>query len=97
MQARKNLRLQQQTEAQSLKDGLGKSSSALSALTRRADKLKTEADASKMLADIGQKSVDRVDAVAEARKAASGATEPAGESALDRLQRLTAQEAPATV
>lgn len=85
---RQALRLEQQQELQNLRSGLGAASTALGALGKKAAKMQDEAAASKTLADIGQKPVDRANAVEEARRiAAGGAAEPV--SAADRLRKLS--------
>ncbi|MFY2658295.1 hypothetical protein ACOTC5_30310 [Achromobacter xylosoxidans] len=87
-QERQALRLQNQDELKTLKAGLGSTSTALGALEQKANKLRVQADATAIQADIGQKPLDRVNAVEEARRIASGAASPAAESAADRLRRL---------
>lgn len=94
-QDREQLRLQSQEEMRTLKAGLGSTSTALGALNKQAEKLRVQADASRTLADIGQKPLDRQNAVEEARRIAAGTATPAAESAADRLRRLTGA-APAT-
>jgi hypothetical protein len=88
-QERQSLRLQSQDELRSLKSGLGSSSTALGALNKKAEKLRVAADAAAIEADIGQKPLDRQNAVEEARRIAAGGSSPAAESAADRLRRLT--------
>lgn len=86
---RQDLRLQNQEELRALKSGLGSTSTALGALNKKAEQLRVAADATAIQADIGQKPIDRLNAVEEARRIAAGATAPAAESAADRLRRLT--------
>lgn len=86
---RQDLRLQNQAEMRSLQTGLGSSSTALGALSRRAEQLRQEADAKGIEAEIGQRPLDRANAVEEARRIAEGSAVPAGESAADRLRRMT--------
>ncbi len=88
---RQDLRLQSQQEMNALKSGLGSSSTALGALAKKAEKLRVQADATAIEADIGQKPLDRVNAVEEARRLAAGAATPTAESAADRLRRMTAK------
>jgi hypothetical protein len=88
-QERQSLRLQSQEELRSLKSGLGSSSSALGALNQKAEKLRIAADASAIEADIGQKPLDRQNAIEDARRIAAGGAEATSESAADRLRRLT--------
>jgi hypothetical protein len=88
-QERESLRLQSQEELRSLKSGLGATSTALGALNKKAEKLRVAADAAAIEADIGQKPLDRQNAVEEARRIAAGAAAPAAESAAERLRRLT--------
>lgn len=90
-QERQALRLQSQQDLRDLKSGLGSSSTALGALEKKAHNLRVQADASAIQADIGQKPLDRADAVAEARRIAAGAAAPAAESAADRLRRLSSK------
>lgn len=85
---RQALRLEQQQEIAKLKTGLGGASTALGALAKKADRLRVEADATKIVADIGQKPVDRNNAIAEARRIAAGDAPAGGESAVERLRRL---------
>lgn len=86
---RQDLRLQHQEELRSMKAGLGSTSTALGALHKKAEQLRVQADASAIQADIGQKPLDRQNAVEDARRIAAGATAPAAESAAERLRRLT--------
>jgi chromosome segregation ATPase len=88
-QQREDLRLQNQQELRDLQSGLGSSSTALGALNRKAEKLQVQADATAIQADIGQKPIDRANAVEEARRIAAGTATPVAESAADRLRRLT--------
>lgn len=88
-QERQQLRLQQQEDLRVLKAGLGSTSTAMGALNAKAEKLRIQADATRIQADIGQKPVDRMNAVEEARRIANGTATPAAESAADRLRRLT--------
>lgn len=90
-QEREQLRMQSQEELRSLKAGLGSSSTALGALNAKAQKMRVGADAARIQADIGQKPLDRANAVEEARRIAAGTNAPAGESAADRLRRLTSK------
>lgn len=90
---RQRLRLQQQEEVRALQSGAADHSSALNALASKAAKLRTQAEASRIVADIGQKPIDRANAVEEARKIAAGDLPEAKESAADRLRRLTSKPA----
>ena len=87
---RQELRQQQQSELRNLKSGLSGTSTALGALSKKAEKLKTEAEAARIIADSGQKDVDRSNAVEEARKIAAG-TAPKATSAVDRLRNMSKQ------
>jgi chromosome segregation ATPase len=93
-QAQKDLqtaRMQRQDELNGLR-GLQGQSSALDALARRAQKVSNEAQGMRIVADIGQRPIDRaeeLDAIRKSVQAAPGA----GESALDRLKRLSAPPA----
>ena len=87
---REDLRIQNQAELSRLSSGVGASSTGLNALDRAAQRERVEADGAKTVADIGQKPIDRSNAVDEARRIAAG-TEPAKtESAADRLRRIAA-------
>lgn len=88
-QERQQLRLQNQEELRALKDGFGSTSTALGALNAKAEKLRVQADSAAIQADIGQKPLDRANAVEEARRIAAGTNVAATESAADRLRRLT--------
>lgn len=85
------LRLERQEELQSL-TSMRSNSSALSALTKRAQKVSNEAAGMRIMADIGQKPFDQA-AEIEAIRASVKSDTPAGESALQRLQRLSGQSA----
>lgn len=84
---RQEIRLQSLEELRSMKSGMSSSSTALGALTKKAEKLRVAADAAAIEADLGQKPVDRLSAVEEARRIAEGAAAPA-ESAAERLRRM---------
>jgi chromosome segregation ATPase len=90
-QERENLRLQNQQELRDLQSGVGGTSTALGALTRKAEKLQVQADATAIQANIGQKPLDRANAIDEARRIAAGTATPVAESAADRLRRLAGQ------
>jgi chromosome segregation ATPase len=89
-QERAELRQQNQDELTRLRPGAGGSSTGLSALNAAAQKARTNADAATTLADIGQKPIDRANAVDEARRIAAGGADTATESAADRLRRISA-------
>lgn len=88
---REQLRLQSQEELRTLKAGLGTTSTALGALNKKAEQLRVQADAAGIQADIGQKPIDRANAVEEARRIAAGTAGAPSETAADRLRRLTGQ------
>ncbi|MBU9200153.1 hypothetical protein KTD31_01880 [Burkholderia multivorans] len=88
-QQREEMRQQQQDELNRLRGTTSGTSTGLDALSRAADKARTQADAAKTLADIGQKPLDRANAVEEARRIAAGTAPAAAESAADRLRRIT--------
>lgn len=92
-QERQSLRLQQQEELRALKSGMGSTSTAIGALNAKAERMRVQADAARIQADIGQKPLDRANAVEEARRIAAGTNTPAAESAADRLRRLTGKAA----
>jgi hypothetical protein len=85
------LRSQRQSELDSLKN-LGGHSTALDALTRRAQTVSNEAAGMKILTDINQKPIDQAAEIAAIRKSVSE-PETAGESTLERLKRLSAKPA----
>lgn len=86
---REELRQQNQAQLTAMKSGLGGASTALGALNKKAAELRVEADAAATITAIGQKPIDRANAVEEARRIAAGTATPAAESAADRLRRLT--------
>lgn len=88
-QQKQQMRLQQQEELRALQNGAGSPSTALGALNKKAEQLRVQADAAAIQADIGQKPIDRSNAVEEARRIAAGTNTPVAESAADRLRRLT--------
>ena len=68
-----------------LKSGLKDSSTALGALGRKAQKIQESADTTRLLNESGQKTVDKANVVADARKLAAGvSTKPM--SAVERLR-----------
>jgi hypothetical protein len=81
------LRMERQSQLSGL-SGMKGSSSALSALTRRADAVRNEAAGLRIVADIGQKPLDQQAELDAIRKSVTQ-PETAGESALDRLKRLS--------
>ncbi|WP_454727844.1 MULTISPECIES: hypothetical protein [Cupriavidus] len=85
---RAQLRLDNQAELQRLQTGAGGASTGLQALDRVAERARVQADATQTLADIGQKPLDRANAVEQARQIAAGAVPAAGESAAERLRRI---------
>lgn len=88
---REEQRLRHQEQLAALQTGKASSLTALSALNASAEKLRVAADAKRIQADIGQKPLDRQNAVEEARRVAAGAAAPATLSAVDRLRGLTAK------
>lgn len=68
--------------------GLQGNSSALEALTRRAQTVSNEAAGMKIVADIGQRPLDQA-AEIEALRRSVGQADTAGESTLERLKRLS--------
>ncbi len=83
------MRSQRQSELDGLKS-LGGHSTALDALTRRAQTVSNEAAGLKILTDINQKPIDQAAEIAAIRKSVSEA-DTAGESTLERLKRLSAK------
>ncbi len=89
-QAQKDLqatRAERQSQLAGLQ-GMSGNSSALNALTRRAQTVANEAAGMKIVADIGQKPLDQAAELEAIRKSVSQ-PDTAGESALDRLKRLS--------
>lgn len=83
------LRNERQSQLASL-SGMQGNSTALAALTRRAQAVSNEAEGMKIVADIGQRPHDQAAEIDAIRKSvAQGDT--AGESALERLKRLSAK------
>ena len=85
------MRAQRQSELDGLKS-LGGHSTALDALTRRAQAVSNEAAGLKILTDINQKPIDQAAEIAAIRKSVSEG-DTAGESTLERLKRLSAKPA----
>jgi signal transduction protein with GAF and PtsI domain len=82
-------RAERQSELDGLK-GLSGHSTALEALTRRAQSVSNEAAGLKIVADINQKPIDQAAEIDAIRKSVSQGN-TAGESTLDRLKRLSAK------
>jgi hypothetical protein len=85
------LRAERQAQLSSL-SGIKGNSTALEALSRRAQKVSNEAAGMKIVADIGQKPLDQAAEIDAIRKAVAQ-PETATESTLQRLQRLSAKPA----
>lgn len=83
------LRVERQSQLASL-SGLKGQSSALNALTRRAQSVSNQAAGMRIVADIGQKPLDQAAEIEAIRKSVSQA-DTAGESTLERLKRLSAK------
>ena len=81
------LRAERQQQLSDL-GGLKNKSSALDALTRRAQKVSNEAEGLKIIADINQKPLDQKAELDEIRKSVS-TPDTAGETTLERLRRLS--------
>ncbi len=88
-----SVRAERQSQLAGL-SGLNGHSSALNALTRRAQTVSNEAAGMRIVADIGQKPLDQAAEIEAIRKSVSQA-DTAGETALQRLQRLSAKPATA--
>jgi hypothetical protein len=88
--ALQELRVDRQSQLAGL-SGLQGNSTALNALTRRAQAVGNEAAGLRIVADIGQKPLDQAAEIAAIRSAVS--EERTGETALQRLQRLSAKAA----
>jgi len=85
------LRSERQSELSGL-SGMRGNSSALNALTRRAQAISNDAAGMKIVADIGQRPYDQAAEIDAIRKSV-GQQGVGGESALARLQRLSGQQA----
>jgi signal transduction protein with GAF and PtsI domain len=85
------MRMERQSQLAGL-SGMHGSSTALNALTRRAQAVSNEAAGMRIVADIGQKPLDQQAELDAIRKSASQ-PETAGETALERLKRLSARTA----
>lgn len=81
------LRMERQSQLASL-SGIKGQSTALNALTRRAEKVTNEAAGMRIVADIAQKPLDQAAEIAAIRQSVAQA-DTAGESTLQRLQRLS--------
>lgn len=86
-----DVRAQQQSEINGLRD-IGTHSTALDALTRRAQSVSNEAAGMKILTDINQKPIDDAAAIAEVRASIAKGDGPA-ETTLERLNRLSGKAA----
>lgn len=86
------LRNERQSELAGLQ-GMQGNSSALNALTRRAQTVSNEAAGLRIVADIGQRPIDQAAEIDAIRKSVSQG-DTAGESTLDRLRRLSAAPKP---
>jgi hypothetical protein len=86
------VRAERQEQLNGLK-GLQGNSSALNALTRRAQAVSNEAAGMKIVADIGQRPHDQKAELDALRKSVANEAAGGGESALDRLKRLSARPA----
>jgi hypothetical protein len=85
------MRMERQSQLAGL-SGMRGNSSALNALTRRAQTVSNEAAGMRIVADIGQKPLDQQAELDAIRKSVSQ-PETAGETALERLKRLSAKTA----
>lgn len=83
-------RLARQEELRSFQGGIN--STALGALVRRTESIKQNAEGAKIVADIQQKPLDQAKAIEDIRNSvAAGNT--AGETAMERLNRMRAEKA----
>jgi hypothetical protein len=85
------MRMERQSQLAGL-SGMRGNSTALNALTRRAQTVSNEAAGMRIVADIGQKPLDQQAELDAIRKSVSQ-PETAGETALERLKRLSARTA----
>ena len=83
------LRAERQSQLSSL-SGLKGQSSALNALTRRAQTVSNQAAGLRIVADIGQKPLDQAAEIEAIRKSV-GQADTVGETTMERLQRLSAK------
>ncbi|MDO9192791.1 MAG: hypothetical protein Q7U12_07835, partial [Undibacterium sp.] len=83
------LRAERQSQLNSL-SGLKGQSSALNALTRRAQTVSNQAAGLRIVADIGQKPLDQAAEIEAIRKSV-GQADTVGETTMERLQRLSAK------
>jgi hypothetical protein len=81
------MRAQRQQEISGLKT-MGANSTALGALTRRAQAVSNEAAGMKIVADINQKPIDQANEIDAIRKSVASDATPA-ETAMERLKRLS--------
>ncbi|HEY0064462.1 MAG TPA: hypothetical protein VGC21_20265 [Telluria sp.] len=84
------MRMERQAQLSGL-SGMKGNSTALNALTRRAQKVSTEAEGLRIVADIGQKPLDQKAELDAIRKSVAQ-DDKSGESALERLKRLSASK-----
>ncbi|SHG64667.1 hypothetical protein [Massilia sp. CF038] len=82
------MRMERQAQLSGL-SGMKGNSTALNALTRRAQKVSSEAEGLRIVADIGQKPLDQKAELDAIRKSVAQ-DDKAGETALERLKRLSA-------
>lgn len=85
------MRMERQSQLAGI-TGMKRNSTALDALTRRAQAVSNEAAGMRIVADIGQKPLDQAAELDAIRKSVSQA-DSAGETALERLKRLSAKAA----
>jgi hypothetical protein len=85
------MRMERQAQLSGL-SGMKGNSTALNALTRRAQAVSNEAEGLRIVADIGQKPLDQAAELDAIRKSVSQA-DTAGETTLERLKRLSANKA----
>lgn len=85
------MRMERQAQLSGL-SGMKGNSTALNALTRRAQAVSNEAEGLRIVADIGQKPLDQAAELDAIRKSVSQA-DTAGETTLERLKRLSASKA----
>jgi hypothetical protein len=86
------IRLQRQNELSGLTQGLGDHSTAMQALTQKAEAMSSRAAGMKIVADLQQKPVDQANRLDAIRNMVATGGAPA-ESAADRLRRLTSTPA----
>lgn len=85
---RNQLRLRQQQELSALRSGLSSGGTALGAMSKRAQEMRKQADALNTVVAVGQRPIERMNAVEKARRLAEGKTVEPQNDAVSRLMKL---------